>query len=297
MRFTTMCCTRDFFSRETLLQSANHTWITVLPKKPTASELADFRPISCVNVVYKLITKILVRRMLEVAVQIESNNQTAFMTERNISNNTLLADEMLHGVGTIRTPRSCVVTSKCEPEKSFWLNWMGGYPWDWKLWASLDGDGWEAPQTYHWHNDHHAQACIHAYCVLELRDSSEDISIQQKSILSSGRHAFNQSIFWSEARVGTARSVWEQMLPFLSLLTERISSKKNLPYMCFLDIPNPRSVTHAIIQLSGAFTLPKMLGWWNMTFLSIYCYLRTLVQVLLPAILGFDAGSSTAWGG
>lgn len=41
--------TRDFFLWNPLLQSVNHTLITLVPKKPTASELVDFRPISCVN--------------------------------------------------------------------------------------------------------------------------------------------------------------------------------------------------------------------------------------------------------
>lgn len=39
---------QGIFSRKTL-QSANHTWITRVPKKPIASKLADFDPISISN--------------------------------------------------------------------------------------------------------------------------------------------------------------------------------------------------------------------------------------------------------
>lgn len=87
LRSTIMGCTRDFFQGKPLLQSINHTLITLVPKKPTASELFDFRPISCVNLIYKLITKNMASRMME------------FMQGRTISDNTLLTDEMLHCFG------------------------------------------------------------------------------------------------------------------------------------------------------------------------------------------------------
>lgn len=47
---------------------------------------------------------------MEVAELIVSPDQTAFMKGRVISDNTLLADEMLHGFGRIRTPRICVLS-------------------------------------------------------------------------------------------------------------------------------------------------------------------------------------------
>jgi len=65
---TIMACVREFFQGRPILQASNHTWITLVPKKPTASELADFRPISCVNLIYKLLSKILASRMNEVQI-------------------------------------------------------------------------------------------------------------------------------------------------------------------------------------------------------------------------------------
>lgn len=42
---------------------------------------------------------------MEVARELVSRNQTAFMLERTISDKTMLAYEMLHGFGRVRTPK------------------------------------------------------------------------------------------------------------------------------------------------------------------------------------------------
>lgn len=56
-------------------------------------------PISCVNLIYKLVTKILADRLGKVSSEIISPSQTAFLEGKLISDNTLLADEMLYGFG------------------------------------------------------------------------------------------------------------------------------------------------------------------------------------------------------
>lgn len=69
--------------------------------------MGDFRPISCVNLIYKLMTKILADRIGKVSKQVITPNQTVFIEGRLISGNTLLADEMVYGFGRKRTPRRC----------------------------------------------------------------------------------------------------------------------------------------------------------------------------------------------
>lgn len=62
-------------------------------------------PISFINCIYKLMSKILADRLGKVFSELISPNQTAFIEDRLISDNTLLADEIVHGFGTKRTPK------------------------------------------------------------------------------------------------------------------------------------------------------------------------------------------------
>jgi hypothetical protein len=55
---------RDFFLSGRLLKSVNATIITLVPKKVNPSKMGDFRPISCFNMIYKCITKILANRLI-----------------------------------------------------------------------------------------------------------------------------------------------------------------------------------------------------------------------------------------
>lgn len=53
----------DFFTNKRLCTTANHTFITLIPKKSGANRVEHFRPIALCNVAYKVITKILATRM------------------------------------------------------------------------------------------------------------------------------------------------------------------------------------------------------------------------------------------
>ncbi|CAN1140087.1 Transposon TX1 uncharacterized 149 kDa protein [Linum perenne] len=47
-----------FFSGK-LRRFVNYVYLALVPKKPNASDMKDYRPISCCNVVYKLVSKVL----------------------------------------------------------------------------------------------------------------------------------------------------------------------------------------------------------------------------------------------
>jgi hypothetical protein len=78
-----------------LLKEVNATIITLVPKKINPSSMGDFRPISCCNVIYKCITKILSNRMLPFLGELVGMNQSAFIPSRSISENVLLAQEIV----------------------------------------------------------------------------------------------------------------------------------------------------------------------------------------------------------
>lgn len=54
---------KSFFTSGHLPISTNSTILSLIPKHPGASSISDYRPISCCNTLYKLISKILVHRL------------------------------------------------------------------------------------------------------------------------------------------------------------------------------------------------------------------------------------------
>ncbi|XP_050238237.1 uncharacterized protein LOC126687724 [Mercurialis annua] len=86
---------RDFFISGKLLKQINATIITLNPKVENALLLSDFRPISCCNVIYKCITKIIASRMRGYLDYFINHAQSAFVPMRKISDNVLLAHELV----------------------------------------------------------------------------------------------------------------------------------------------------------------------------------------------------------
>ncbi|KAL1225687.1 putative ribonuclease H protein [Cardamine amara subsp. amara] len=87
----------EFFRSGKILKQWNCTAITLVPKKTGAERISAFRPIACCNVVYKVISKILARRLEKLLPTMISNSQSAFVKGRLLVENVLLATELVQG--------------------------------------------------------------------------------------------------------------------------------------------------------------------------------------------------------
>ncbi|GJX90174.1 RNA-directed DNA polymerase, eukaryota, reverse transcriptase zinc-binding domain protein [Tanacetum coccineum] len=88
---------KEFFTSGKLLGEFNTTLISLVPKSKTPARVIDYRPISCCNIVYKGISKVITNRLKTVLSELVDVNQSAFIPGRQISDNILLAQEFLKG--------------------------------------------------------------------------------------------------------------------------------------------------------------------------------------------------------
>jgi len=72
----------EFFMLGKLLKQINHALIALIPKSDQASQVNHFRPISCCNLLYKIISKILANRIVSVLEHIIGASQSAFRKNR-----------------------------------------------------------------------------------------------------------------------------------------------------------------------------------------------------------------------
>ncbi|GJV22742.1 hypothetical protein Tco_1375437 [Tanacetum coccineum] len=112
-----MQAVREFFINGKLLKEINHTIIALIPKVASPSRVNDFRPISCCNVLFKCISKIIANRIKESLKVLVSPNQSAFVPGRNISDNILLTQELMHNYHLDWGPPRCAF--KVDIQKAY----------------------------------------------------------------------------------------------------------------------------------------------------------------------------------
>lgn len=87
----------EFFISGSMLKQWNTTTMVLIPKITNAASTSDFRPISCLNTIYKVISKLLASRLLPLLTQVISSAQSAFLPGRLLGENVLLATDLVNG--------------------------------------------------------------------------------------------------------------------------------------------------------------------------------------------------------
>ncbi|KAL5546661.1 hypothetical protein UlMin_006348 [Ulmus minor] len=114
---TTACL--GFLNEGLGLVSINETLITLLPKVKCPTHITEFRPISLCNVLYKIISKMLATRMRSVMDSIISEEQSAFIPRRLISDNAIIGFECIHALKQRRSKQKGYLALKLDMAKAY----------------------------------------------------------------------------------------------------------------------------------------------------------------------------------
>ncbi|CAA7056409.1 unnamed protein product [Microthlaspi erraticum] len=108
---------KNIFLTSFMPTSTNSTILTLVPKFPGASKISDYRPISCLNTLYKVVSKLLVTRLKPILPTLILPNQTVFIKDRLLVENTVLAGEIVNGYHKDKGPKK--ITIKVDIAKTF----------------------------------------------------------------------------------------------------------------------------------------------------------------------------------
>lgn len=87
---------KDCFITASLPEHLNDTLIALVPKVERPTSMPQLRPISLCNTLYKVVSKILVARLRPLMSKVVSPTQVSFVPGRHITNNIVVAHELLH---------------------------------------------------------------------------------------------------------------------------------------------------------------------------------------------------------
>ena len=116
-----MCFLHEFHRNGRLSKGINSTFIALIPKVDNPQCLNEFRPISLVGSMYKILAKVLPNRLRLVIGSVVSDSQSAFIKGRQILDGIMVANEI---VDEARRHKKELLLFKVDFEKAYnSINW------------------------------------------------------------------------------------------------------------------------------------------------------------------------------
>nr|GFA52891.1 cysteine-rich receptor-like protein kinase [Tanacetum cinerariifolium] len=113
---------KHFENTGSLVNGCNASFIVMVPNKDDPLKIGDYRPISLIGCTYKVLSKILAPRLSHVIHNLIRQNQTAFISGRQILGGIIVANEIVHYA---KKERINVLLLKVDFEKAFdSINWI-----------------------------------------------------------------------------------------------------------------------------------------------------------------------------
>ena len=109
----------DFLNNGVMLRDLNHTNIVLIPKVKNPERMSEYRPTSLCNVVYKIISKVVANRLKQVLPDIISPNYSAFVPDRLITDNVIVAYEALHSMHVRKKGMTSSLALKLDVSKAY----------------------------------------------------------------------------------------------------------------------------------------------------------------------------------
>ena len=108
-----------YLSSDMLPKSLGHSFITIIPKVKNSEHISQYRPISLSNVLYRVFSKVLANKIKSFLPQLVSQHQSAFISNRLISDNISVAFETLYYMRNHCTGKTGFMALKLDISKAY----------------------------------------------------------------------------------------------------------------------------------------------------------------------------------
>lgn len=108
---------QTFFYGQELTKFFTHPNLILIPKREVIKSFVDLKPISFSSFINKIISRVIHDRLVQTLPKIISHNQSGFVKGRNITENVLLAEEIIRDIN--KRSRNTNVVVKLDMEKAY----------------------------------------------------------------------------------------------------------------------------------------------------------------------------------